>query len=228
MTTFTIDTDNNITAFAHPQEAEAAASGQSFASQDALDTLTESWPMERFVTVWNSFAGVAGFGSDLKPVKRFENRDKAVARIWKALQRLNGDAAPEDAPTAETANTAPKGVKGERAKGKSGKKSTPPQKAPKPRSKGTKPAKTESGAPREGSKTAQVVAMLQRKNGATLSEIMEKMGWQAHTVRGFMAGAMKKAGYQVESFRSISFSLVGLAKCPPAPPSTRRTLLAVA
>ena len=33
MTTFTIDTDNNITAFADPQEAEAAASGQSFASQ---------------------------------------------------------------------------------------------------------------------------------------------------------------------------------------------------
>jgi hypothetical protein len=38
--------------------------------------------------------------------------------------------------------------------------------------------------------------MLQRKNGATLSEVMDKMGWQKHTVRGFMAGAMKKAGYQ--------------------------------
>jgi hypothetical protein len=36
--------------------------------------------------------------------------------------------------------------------------------------------------------------MLQRKHGATLSEIMEKMGWQKHTVRGFMAGAMKKLG----------------------------------
>jgi hypothetical protein len=59
MTTFTIDPDNNITAFAHPQEAEAAASGQSFACQDALDTLSASWPMDRFVTVWNSFAGVA-------------------------------------------------------------------------------------------------------------------------------------------------------------------------
>ncbi len=47
---------------------------------------------------------------------------------------------------------------------------------------------------REGSKTAQVVAMLQRKNGATLAEVMGKMGWQRHTVRGFMAGAMKKAG----------------------------------
>ena len=47
-----------------------------------------------------------------------------------------------------------------------------------------------------------MIAMLQRKNGATLSEIMEKMGWQKHTVRGFMAGAMKKAGYVVESFQS--------------------------
>ncbi len=44
--------------------------------------------------------------------------------------------------------------------------------------------------------------MLQRKNGATLEEIMDKMGWQKHTVRGFMAGAMKKAGYTVESFKS--------------------------
>jgi hypothetical protein len=60
----------------------------------------------------------------------------------------------------------------------------------------------ESAGPREGTKTAQVVAMLQRKNGATLAEIMEKMGWLRHTVRGFMAGTMKKAGYAVESFKS--------------------------
>jgi predicted transcriptional regulator len=60
----------------------------------------------------------------------------------------------------------------------------------------------ESGGPREAGKTAQVVALLQRKNGATLEEIIEKTGWQKHTVRGFMAGAMKKAGYSVESFKS--------------------------
>jgi len=47
----------------------------------------------------------------------------------------------------------------------------------------------------------QVVALLRRKNGATLAEIVAKMDWQKHTVRGFMAGAMKKAGYQVESFK---------------------------
>jgi hypothetical protein len=43
--------------------------------------------------------------------------------------------------------------------------------------------KAESG-PREGSKTAQVVEMLKRDGGATLTEIMEKMGWQKHTVAG--------------------------------------------
>jgi DNA-directed RNA polymerase subunit N (RpoN/RPB10) len=44
--------------------------------------------------------------------------------------------------------------------------------------------------------------LLQRKNGATPAEIMDKMGWQKHTCRGFIAGAMKKAGYHVESFKS--------------------------
>jgi hypothetical protein len=61
-------------------------------------------------------------------------------------------------------------------------------------------AAPQPAAPRE-SKTAQVVAMLQRPEGATISEIMSKMGWLKHTVRGFMAGAMKKAGYNVESFK---------------------------
>ena len=42
--------------------------------------------------------------------------------------------------------------------------------------------------------------MLQREQGATLAKIMQTMGWQKHTVRGFMAGPMKKAGYTVESF----------------------------
>jgi predicted transcriptional regulator len=46
-----------------------------------------------------------------------------------------------------------------------------------------------------------VIALLQRKNGATLAEIADKMGWKSWTVRGFMAGAMKKAGYTVESFK---------------------------
>ena len=84
------------------------------------------------------------------------------------------------------------------SKAKSAKKTTPAKKAAKTPQKATKP---KAEGVREGSKTAQVVALLQRKNGATLAEIMDKMAWQKHTVRGFMAGAMKKAGYAVESFK---------------------------
>jgi hypothetical protein len=80
--------------------------------------------------------------------------------------------------------------------------------APKParQKKAPKASKTaaepKTGGVREGSKTATVIALLQRPNGATLEEIMTQMGWQKHTVRGFMAGAMKKAGHTVESFKS--------------------------
>ena len=90
-----------------------------------------------------------------------------------------GVQAPQDAPAEEGAPTAKKVPRAKQA------------------------AKTpESAGPREASKTAQVVTLLQRQNGATLEEIMEKTGWQKHTVRGFVAGAMKKAGYTVESFKS--------------------------
>ena len=34
-----------------------------------------------------------------------------------------------------------------------------------------------------------------------IGDSMGTMGWQKHTVRGFMAGAMKKAGNEVESFK---------------------------
>jgi Protein of unknown function (DUF3489) len=117
-----------------------------------------------------------------------------------AVAEQGADVAPEKTLSKKGATQkkgAPKSQKN--AKGGKTKAATKPQKAAKAPK---KVAKTEAAAPREGSKTAQVVAMLQRKNGATLTEIMDKMGWQKHTVRGFMAGAMKKAGYTVESFKS--------------------------
>lgn len=45
---------------------------------------------------------------------------------------------------------------------------------------------------REGSKQATVIAMLKRTEGATIAQICEATGWQSHTVRGTMAGALKK------------------------------------
>ena len=45
---------------------------------------------------------------------------------------------------------------------------------------------------RDGTKQAMIIELLKRPGGATLAEIVEATGWQAHTVRGAMAGALKK------------------------------------
>ena len=46
--------------------------------------------------------------------------------------------------------------------------------------------------PRAGTKQAALIAMLRAPEGATIEEIMAGTGWQAHTVRGAIAGALKK------------------------------------
>jgi hypothetical protein len=45
---------------------------------------------------------------------------------------------------------------------------------------------------RAGTKQAQMIAMLEAPEGATVPEIAEATGWQPHTVRGAIAGALRK------------------------------------
>ena len=108
MTTFGIDTDNNITAF---PAAEQIPEGQErFATEKELAKLAANWPVDRLAQVWNGFAGVAPF-DELKPVKKFTDRKTALARIWKAIQCLAAAAAPQ------AADVAPKGKRsGKQAK----------------------------------------------------------------------------------------------------------------
>jgi predicted ArsR family transcriptional regulator len=51
--------------------------------------------------------------------------------------------------------------------------------------------KTAAAAKRH-SKAEKVVALLKRDSGATIDDMVKATGWQKHSVRGFMAGALKK------------------------------------
>jgi hypothetical protein len=186
MRLFAIDNDNTITAF--PAAEQIPEGQQQFASEKELAKLAANWPTDRLVQIWNGFAGVAGFAGGLKPVKKFTDRKSAVARIWKAIQGLDGTA-PETATAAQEAATpAPKAPKG----------------APK-KAKAAKAAKAKDATPeaREGSKKSIVLDLLRRKGGATLGEIAKATDWQNHSIRGFISGTLgKKMGLTVESTKN--------------------------
>ena len=90
MATFNIDAENNITALGSQQ---ADFEGEIFANQKELADLAAKWPANRLIEVWNGIPG-------LTPVKKFTDRKSAVARIWKAIQSLDGGGATEPATAA--------------------------------------------------------------------------------------------------------------------------------
>lgn len=68
------------------------------------------------------------------------------------------------------------------------------------RAKAVPEAETKTPTPRAGTKQALLIAMLQAPEGATMDEITAATGWQAHTARGAMSGALgKKLGLVVTS-----------------------------
>src|ERR1700738_983098 len=82
MTTYTIDKENSITAFATAKEAASKLDAERFSSTKELTRLADKWPTPRLVEIWNTLPGVT-------PVKKFTSRKKAVLRIWAAIQNLD-------------------------------------------------------------------------------------------------------------------------------------------
>jgi len=219
MKNFTIENEtNNITVHASAKEADAVPNSERFSNEAALAKLAANWPAARLVEIWNSLPGET-------PVKKFKDRATAVSRIWKAIQSLGqvAPAAEEPAPAPETAPVAdpvagetaqPEGVIPETTEpavdttvapqSPDGAPSEPAAKKKAARAKKAPVAATtkEAGAPREGSKTSLVIAMLKREGGTTLEEIMAKMGWQKHTTRAMLSAGgslTKKHGLVVIS-----------------------------
>ena len=81
MTTYTINSENNVTAFASAKEAKSAPDAERFCSAKELAKLAEGWPATRLAEIWNALPGVV-------PVQKFTSRKTAAVRIWTAIQNL--------------------------------------------------------------------------------------------------------------------------------------------
>ena len=81
---------------------------------------------------------------------------------------------------------------------KPAKKSAPSK--PSKKAKFTPAPKTAAKAARPGTKSAVIMHLLSRDNGATVRELAAAADWQEHSVRGFMSGTLKrKRGLEVTS-----------------------------
>lgn len=62
-----------------------------------------------------------------------------------------------------------------------------------------KQPQTDIAAAKAPSRLDQLQALLSRESGASIAEMVEATGWQQHSVRGAMAGALKKRGLAIHS-----------------------------
>ncbi|MBI4464524.1 MAG: DUF3489 domain-containing protein, partial [Acidobacteria bacterium] len=177
MPTFTIDNENDITVFASYKEAKTSGQEDAviFTSQDELAKLAAHWPTHRLVEIWNSLTGVP-------PVKKFRDRKTAITRIWKALQSLR------PAPEAEACPERSRGEKAALAHDVATGRAAQPKATSK--AKGRRKTAPEGQGARAGSKKAAILELLRRPGGATLTDLTAATGWQAHSVRGFISGAI--------------------------------------
>jgi hypothetical protein len=177
MKAFTIENEtNNIMVHATAKDAEALESAVSFRNEAGLAKLAADWPAARLIEIWNSLPGVT-------PVKKFTNRNTAIRRIWAQIQNL-GEPTPAATVSKAIAPTTPDVAPTASAVAPV---ETVASEEPTAEKTPKAPAKA-----REGSKTEIVLALLRREGGVTAEELMSTTGWQAHSVRGFLSGTIRK------------------------------------
>lgn len=230
MRVFTIENEtNNITVHASVQEASTVVNARRFRNEAALARLAADWPTSRLIDIWNGIRGVkqvtrfkdrptavsriwkaiqslgdsAPSATIHGPRKVAGTRESSVnletrvgpdatrrTEIASEAQTALPDPGPETSASTLFTEVAPQmpDVATVNASARETAKKTP----------GT------TGAPRQGSKASQVIAMLKREGGTTLEEIMSAMGWQKHTTRAMLSAGgslTKKHGLVITSQR---------------------------
>jgi hypothetical protein len=66
---------------------------------------------------------------------------------------------------------------------------------------GTKASRRQRG---KDTKTAKIIALLERPGGASLKTLMAATKWQAHTIRGFVSILGSKGGIKIESLKNTT------------------------
>ena len=217
MPTFAIDRDNSIRLLGPDEKPFITETPLSTLDELVGVSVTHNWSKQEVTDVWNKFATTRG----LKTQKCFKNRLFGLKRIWDGIQPSNVVETFEkgrriaqeyqDTPAvaktqAEVSENTP--MKTKTKKPRPPKAAKPAKEPRKTAAKAEKKPATKPREPRANTKRQEVIRLISRAAGATQAELMEKMGWQPHTVRGFMSTLGSKFGIKVTSTKSETKGLI--------------------
>lgn len=61
------------------------------------------------------------------------------------------------------------------------------------------PSKKNTARKKQPTRLEKLEELLKRSKGASIEEMYNATGWQSHSIRGAMAGALKKRGHTISS-----------------------------
>jgi hypothetical protein len=89
---------------------------------------------------------------------------------------------------------------------------------------GQRPRSPSHETRRPESKQSQIIAMLRAPNGATIETMVHTTGWRQHSVRGFLAGVIRKRlGLNLESVKDKAVRIYRITDRAALPIATLKT-----